>query len=143
MEECGVPEIYFDERIAKGYDAASTDMFEPAVVDPAVDFLADLAGDGDALELGIGTGRIALPLRERGVPVHGIELPPAMAEQLRAESGAEEIGVTIGDFATTTVGRPSGSPTSSTTRSRAWPPRTRRWTASATWPPTSSRVAPS
>jgi SAM-dependent methyltransferase len=78
-------------------------MFDPAVVDPAVTFLADLAGDGAALELGIGTGRIALPLWQRGVRVHGIDLSPAMAERLRAKPGAHDIGVTIGDFATTRV----------------------------------------
>jgi SAM-dependent methyltransferase len=99
-----VPKIYFDERVAKGYDAGAADMFEPAVVDPVVDFLADLAGDGAALELGIGTGRIGLPLSQRGVRVHGIELSPAMAEQLRVKAGADDIDVTIGDFATTTVG---------------------------------------
>ncbi|MBA2624752.1 MAG: methyltransferase domain-containing protein [Acidimicrobiia bacterium] len=80
-------------------------MFEPAVVDPAVRFLADLAGEGAALELGVGTGRIALPLSRRGVPVHGIDLSPAMVEQLRAKPGADDFGVTIGDFATTRVGR--------------------------------------
>jgi SAM-dependent methyltransferase len=68
-----------------------------------VTFLADLAGDGAALELGIGTGRIALPLWQRGVRVHGIDLSPAMAERLRAKPGAHDIGVTIGDFATTRV----------------------------------------
>jgi SAM-dependent methyltransferase len=98
-----VPKDYFDERIAPGYDAGSAEMFEPAVVDPAVSFLADLAGDGDALELGIGTGRIALPLSRRGVRVHGIELAPAMVAQLRTKPGADDIGVTIGDFATTRV----------------------------------------
>jgi SAM-dependent methyltransferase len=79
-------------------------MFEPAVVDPVVDLLADLAGEGDALELGIGTGRIALPLSQRGVRVHGIDLSPAMVARLRAKPGADEIGVKIGDFATTSVG---------------------------------------
>ena len=62
-----MPKIYFDERIAAGYDAKSADMFDPAVVDPTVDFLAELAGDGAALELGIGTGRVALPLSAAGV----------------------------------------------------------------------------
>ena len=80
-------------------------MFDSAVLDPAVDFLADLAGVGGALELGIGTGRIALPLSQRGVRVHGIELSPAMAARLEAKPGARDIGVTIGDFATTRVGR--------------------------------------
>src|SRR5438552_12318403 len=78
-------------------------MFAPEVVEPAVDFLAALAGDGAALELGIGTGRIALPLAARGVPVHGIDLSRAMVERLRAKPGGDSIDVTIGDFATTRV----------------------------------------
>src|SRR5436853_707433 len=78
-------------------------MFDPAVVEPTVDFLAELAGSGRALELGIGTGRIALPLAQRGVPVHGIDLSKAMVAQLRAKPGGADVGVTIGDFATTTV----------------------------------------
>ena len=94
---------YFDERVADRYDESSAEMFDPEVVDPAVVFLAELAGSGHALELGIGTGRIALPLAQRGVPVHGIELSKAMAAKLRAKPGGEDIGVTIGDFATTTV----------------------------------------
>ena len=65
---------HFDERVAATYDETSADMFAPAVVDPVVDVLAAIAGNGRALELGIGTGRIALPLTERGVDVHGIEL---------------------------------------------------------------------
>jgi SAM-dependent methyltransferase len=98
-----VPESYFEGRVAEGFDAIWAETFDPAVLDPAVDFLADLAGDGTALELGIGTGRVALPLRRRGVPVHGIELSAAMADRLRAKPGADDILVTIGDFATTTV----------------------------------------
>src|SRR3989454_7271746 len=78
-------------------------MFDEAVVDPVIDLLVELVGSGRALELGIGTGRIALPLAQRGVPVHGIELSKAMVARLRAKPGGEEIGVTIGDFATTTV----------------------------------------
>ena len=93
---------YFGESVAARYDD-DTEMFDPAVVDPTVEFLAGLAGDGRALELGIGTGRIALPLAHRGVPVHGIDLSHAMVARLRAKPGGEEIGVTIGDFATTTV----------------------------------------
>ncbi len=96
----------FGERVAARYDETSADMFEPAVVEPAVDFLAGLAlasGGRRALELGIGTGRIALPLAARGVEVHGIDLSSAMVARLRAKAGAEAIGVTIGDFATTRV----------------------------------------
>jgi SAM-dependent methyltransferase len=99
-----VPDIRFDERIAKSYEALWAELFAPAVVDPAVEFLADQAGSGAALELGIGTGRIALPLSRRGVRVQGIELSPAMVAQLQTNAGADEIGVTIGDFATTRVG---------------------------------------
>ncbi len=97
------PDGYFGESIAAAYDESAAHLFDPAVVDPAVDFLVELAGDGGALELGIGTGRIALPLAQRGVPVHGIELSKAMAARLHAKPGSERIGVTIGDFATTTV----------------------------------------
>jgi trans-aconitate methyltransferase len=98
-----VAKVYFDERIAKDYDAASADMFEPGVVDVAVSFLADLAGEGAALELGIGTGRVALPLSARGVRVHGIDVSEAMVARLRAKPGSDDIGVTIGDFASTRV----------------------------------------
>lgn len=97
--------VYFDARIAAAYDAASADRFDPAVLDPTVDLLAELAGDGAALELGIGTGRVALPLSGRGVPVHGIDNSPAMVDLLRAKPGAEAIEVTIGDLATTRVDR--------------------------------------
>jgi SAM-dependent methyltransferase len=98
-----MPADWFGERVAERYDERYAAMSDPAVVDPVIDFLADLAGDGAALELGIGTGRIALPLTRRGVPVHGIDLSAAMVARLRAKSGAEDIGVTIGDFATTIV----------------------------------------
>jgi SAM-dependent methyltransferase len=93
---------YFGERVAARYDQSS-DIFEPGAVDPAVEVLAELAGNGRALELGIGTGRIALPLARRGVPVHGIDLSRAMVARLRDKPGSEQVGVTIGDFATTTV----------------------------------------
>jgi SAM-dependent methyltransferase len=98
-----VPEDHFGEEVAAWYDESSADMFEPAAVEPVVDFLAELAGEGAALELGIGTGRIALPLARRGVRVHGIDLSTAMVARLEAKPGAENVGVTIGDFATTTV----------------------------------------
>jgi SAM-dependent methyltransferase len=95
-----MPEIHFGEGVAERYDTSSAEMFDPAVVEPTVDFLAELAGDGAALELGIGTGRIALPLSQRGVRVHGIDLSEPMVAKLREKPGAEEIEVTIGDFAT-------------------------------------------
>ena len=94
---------YFDERVAATYDESDPEMFDRGVVDRVVDFLAKIAGGGHVLELGIGTGRIALPLARRGVPVHGIELSKAMVARLRAKPGGGDIGVTIGDFATTAV----------------------------------------
>ena len=94
---------YFGESVAASYDDPSDDMFNPALVDTVADVLAGLAGGGRALELGIGTGRIALPLARRGVPVHGIDLSRAMVARLRAKPGSDAIGVTIGDFATTRV----------------------------------------
>ena len=97
------PDGYFGERFAATYDESAADMFEPPVVDAAADFLAGLAGGGRALEMGIGTGRIALPLARRGVPVHGIDMSRAMVARLRAKPGGDAIGVTIGDFATARV----------------------------------------
>jgi SAM-dependent methyltransferase len=94
---------YFGESVAAGYDDSSAEMFDPRVVESTVDVLAELAGGGRALEFGIGTGRIALPLARRGVEVHGIDLSRAMVARLRAKPGGDAIGVTIGDFATTKV----------------------------------------
>jgi SAM-dependent methyltransferase len=91
---------YFGEGVAARYDESLADAFEPRVVDAVVEVLAGLAGGGRALELGIGTGRIAVPLARRGVAVHGIELSRAMVARLRAKPGGEAIGVTVGDFAT-------------------------------------------
>jgi SAM-dependent methyltransferase len=94
---------HFVERVAENYDSDSDDMFDPAVVGATVDFLADLAGDGRALEFAIGTGRIAVPLSRRGVPVSGIDLSPDMVAQLRPKPGADAIEVTVGDFTSTKV----------------------------------------
>jgi SAM-dependent methyltransferase len=94
---------YFGEPVAARYDESSAEMFDPAAVEPVVDFLAALAGTGRVLELGIGTGRIALPLAQRGVTVAGIDLSEAMVARLRAKPGGGAIDVAIGDFATTTV----------------------------------------
>jgi SAM-dependent methyltransferase len=98
-----VPEDHFGENVAARFDERYAHQADPAVVDPMVDVLADLAGDGAALELGVGTGRIALALARRGVRVHGIDLSEAMVARLREKPGGERIGVTIGDFATTMV----------------------------------------
>lgn len=94
---------HFDERVAARYDDGLGDWGSPDVIAATVDFLAGLAGDGRALELGIGTGRIALPLSARGVAVHGIDLSRPMIARLREKPGADAIATTIGDFATTTV----------------------------------------
>jgi SAM-dependent methyltransferase len=98
-----MPTVMWDEEIADAYDASCADMYDPAVVEPTVDLLATLAGDAPALEFAIGTGRIALPLRRRGVAVSGIELSAPMVDQLRAKPEGDLIDVAIGDMATTRV----------------------------------------
>ena len=97
-------ELFFGDDVASRYDEDAADMFRPEVVDPVVDVLAELTGDGRALEFAIGTGRIAIPLAERGVPVVGIDNSEHMAARLRAKPAAKDIEVTIGDFSTTRVG---------------------------------------
>jgi SAM-dependent methyltransferase len=99
-----VAEDHFGESVAARFDERYAHQAAPDVVEPIVAFLADLAGAGSALELGVGTGRIALPLAERGVPVHGIDLSEAMVARLRAKPGGRRIAVTIGDFATVKAG---------------------------------------
>jgi SAM-dependent methyltransferase len=94
---------YFGAEIAARYDASTGAEFEPAMIAATADFLASLAGDGAALELGIGTGRVALPLAERGVAVLGIDLSPEMVARLREKPGGDVIAVAIGDFAATRV----------------------------------------
>ncbi len=93
----------WDEATAERYDAASAEKFAPEVLDPTVDFLANLAGPGAALEFAIGTGRVAVPLAARGVPVTGIELSAPMVAQLRRKVDEAALPVVIGDMATTTV----------------------------------------
>jgi len=95
--------ITWGRDVAERYDVTSAERFDPVVLDPTVDLLAELAGDGPALELAIGTGRVALPLRARGVAVSGIELSPPMVEQLRAKPGGDTIPVAIGNMTTTRV----------------------------------------
>jgi SAM-dependent methyltransferase len=94
---------YWDEEAAAGYDDDPRSLFDPYVLEPTVELLADLAGDGAALEFAVGTGRVALPLAARGIPVSGIELSTPMAARLRAKDEAHRIEVTIGDMATTRV----------------------------------------
>ncbi len=93
----------WDEEAAQQYDRSAAHMYAPDVLGPTVAFLARRAGDGAALEFAIGTGRVALALRSRGVPVSGIELSEAMIRQLRRKPGAEDIDVTVGSMATTRV----------------------------------------
>jgi len=90
----------WDEETARRYDELSAEMFAPDVLDPAVDFLARLAGSGPALEFAIGTGRIAIPLAARGISVTGIELSQPMVDQLRRKVSSEEVPVVVGDMAT-------------------------------------------
>ena len=92
---------YFGEEVASRYDEGFGAEFDPVVIDQTVDVLVRLAGDGSALELGVGTGRVALPLAARGVQVSGIELSPAMAARLRAKDLERRVSVTIGDMAST------------------------------------------
>jgi SAM-dependent methyltransferase len=98
-----VGSITWGQGIAVVYDATYAAKFEPPVLGPIVDVLADLAGGRPALEFAVGTGRVALPLAARGIAVHGIELSPHMAEQLLAKPGAEAVPVTVGDMTTTRV----------------------------------------
>jgi SAM-dependent methyltransferase len=93
-------EEIWDAEAAEGYDTPGSGMFAPEVLGPAVDRLAELAGGGRALEFAIGTGRVAIPLAERGVPVTGIELSQPMIGRLRAKAGDEAIPVIAGDMAT-------------------------------------------
>jgi hypothetical protein len=86
---------------AARYDESEGFMFDPAVIERTVEVLAELAGDGRALELAIGTGRVGLPLSRRGVEVHGIDLSAPMVERLRAKPGGDAIPVTIGDMTAT------------------------------------------
>jgi Methyltransferase domain len=101
--DLGGTDAYFGEHIAARYDANSGQMFDPEIVGPAVELLAELAGDGAALEFAIGTGRIAVPLAQRGVRVAGIDNSAAMLERLREKPGAERIESGVGDMATTRV----------------------------------------
>ena len=116
-EPVALPEDHFGENVAAHYDDPGDPMFAPEAIDPVVDFLAPLAGDGRALELGIGTGRIAVPLPQRGVPVHGIDLSEAMVARLRTKTERRSRLRSATSRRRKSTAR-SGSRTSSTTRSR-------------------------
>ncbi|MBC2864500.1 class I SAM-dependent DNA methyltransferase [Streptomyces mexicanus] len=93
----------WSRETAERYDAEETELSCAAVLEPTLDFLAALAGSGPALEFAIGTGRVGVPLRRRGVPVAGIELSEHMAAVLRRKIDEDTLPVTIGDMATTVV----------------------------------------
>ncbi|MER7415479.1 class I SAM-dependent methyltransferase [Micromonospora peucetia] len=97
-------EKVWDADVARRYDTPGTGMFAPEVLGPTVDRLAELAAGGAALEFAVGTGRVAVPLAERGVPVTGIELSRPMVERLRTKVDEATVPVVIGDMATSTVG---------------------------------------
>ncbi|MFK4264388.1 class I SAM-dependent methyltransferase [Streptomyces milbemycinicus] len=96
----------WDDEIAQSYDTPGAGMFAPEVLDPTVDCLAELADGGRALEFAIGTGRVAVPLARRGVPVTGIEMSQPMIDQLRTKADDATIPVVVGDMATAIAGAP-------------------------------------
>ena len=96
-------ETHFDDWLAENYERLWPQLLDPSLLDDAVEFLAGLADDGPVLEFGIGTGRIAMPLAQRGLAVTGIELSEPMVRRLEREKGDAEVQVMIGDFATTRV----------------------------------------
>lgn len=95
--------VTWGRELAEVYDATYRAQFDPAVVGPMVDLLAELAAGGSALEFAVGTGRVALALSARGISVAGIELSTPMAERLRVKPGAGAVPVTIGDMTGTRV----------------------------------------
>jgi hypothetical protein len=94
---------HFGEEVASLYDVSVADRFAPEVLGPTIDLLAELAGDGAAVEFAVGTGRVALPLADRGISVSGIDLSVAMVDQLRAKAGSHRIAIKIGDIASTRI----------------------------------------
>jgi Methyltransferase domain len=96
---------HFAGRIAEDYDRDLPTSFSPEILDPAVNKLAELADGGPCLEFAIGTGRVALPLRAKGLVVDGIEYSPDMVKQLRKKPGGKDITVEIGDMSAVEMGR--------------------------------------
>lgn len=126
----------WDAETAESYDTPGTGMFAPDVLGPTVDRLAELADGGRVLEFAIGTGRVAVPLAERGVPVTGIELSQPMIDRLRTKVDEATIPVVVGDMATAVAPGSTRSSTWSSTPSRTCSHRTSRSSASATPPGT-------
>lgn len=98
------PDAHLDPIVAAAYDSSKADKFETLLIETAADLLAELAGDGAAVEFAIGTGRIGLPLANRGIAVHGIDISQPMLDQLHAKPGADRIHTSIGDMTTTVLG---------------------------------------
>lgn len=99
-------EVFWDDEAAEGYDTPDSGMFAPEVLGPTVDRLAELAGGGPAVEFAIGTGRVGIPLRRRGIPLAGIELSRPMVKQLRTKADEAEIPVVVGDMTSATAPDP-------------------------------------
>jgi len=95
------PDAHLDETVAAAYDDAHHPSFDPDLIQTTVAVLQDLAGDGPAVEFAVGTGRLALPLAETGVTVHGIDFSEPMLEQLRQKPGADQVDAVVGDMTST------------------------------------------
>lgn len=98
-----MPQNLFTGIKATNYDLGAPEMWDPGLLDATAEFLAGQAQGGPALEFGIGTGRVAIPLSERGIHVHGIDISADMIGELRRKPGSEAIGATVGDVAAATV----------------------------------------
>jgi len=103
VTDAGSDDGVFDDAVAAQYDVDVASMYAPEVLGPTVDVLEELAAGGAALEFAVGTGRVALALAERGLPVSGIELSASMLERLRAKPGSERIAAVVGDMTAATV----------------------------------------
>lgn len=97
------PDQHLDPSVAAGYDRSVSERFSPEAIEPCIRLLADLAGAGPAVEFAVGTGRLALPLSEAGVTVHGVDFSEPMLAELGKKPGAEHISLTVGDMTTTVV----------------------------------------
>lgn len=93
----------WDDAAADAYDTPGEGMFDPGLLAATVSLLKELAAGGPALELGVGTGRVAIPLMDSGVPVHGVDLSPAMLRRLREKVAEARLPVTLGDMSSLRV----------------------------------------